>query len=285
MGTLPLISVVIPTYNRADCLERSIRSVLTQTFHDFELIVVDDGSTDETPAILRKFAHALRPLFQPHRGVSAARNRGIREARGRLLAFLDSDDEWLPEKLSRQVALFNPERPLFICHTNEIWMRNGTLVPQKAIHRKQGGAFFPRALARCLISPSSVMLSRELLDQVGWFDESLPAAEDYDLWLRITAFHEVMFVPEPLIIKYGDREDQLSRIIPAIDRFRIRAIEKILADPRLRPDYRAAAVREIIRKCRIVAHGCTKRGKEQEAEAYRERARYYEEYLRGFEHV
>jgi hypothetical protein len=119
------------------------------------------------------------------------------------------------------------------------------------------------------------MISRDLLDCVGWFDEELPAAEDYDLWLRITAFHEVDFIEEPLVIKHGGSHDQLSRSVPAIDRFRIKAIIKILGDPRLSADYRRAAIRELIRKCEIVSLGCEKRGKSAEARHYLELAESY----------
>jgi glycosyltransferase involved in cell wall biosynthesis len=273
---VPLVSVIIPTYNRAHVLTRAVKSVLNETFRDFELIVVNDGSTDSTLAVLEKFDHKLRVVSQPNGGVSAARNTGIARAQGELLAFLDSDDEWMPDKLARQTAMIDPSKPFFICHTDELWLREGKQVPQKGIHRKQGGWFFERALERCLISPSSVMISRSLLDEVGMFDENLCAAEDYDLWLRITAFLPVDFVPEPLVVKHGDSPDQLSRTIPAIDRFRIAAIRKIIADPRLRPRYRRAAVQELIKKCAIVAVGAVKRGKTQEAEEYLELARSYE---------
>lgn len=270
---MPLVSVVIPTYNRVSVLERAIRSVLGQTFRDFELVVVDDGSTDATPELLARFDGKLRPVFQENRGVAAARNTGIGLSRGELLAFLDSDDEWLPHKLERQVALFDPTRKAFVCHTDEIWLRQGKRVLQKPTHRKQGGRFFERALERCLISPSSVMISRSLLDDVGWFDEELPAAEDYDLWLRVTAFHAVDFVPEQLVVKHGGAADQLSRTIPAIDRFRVRAMVKILANPELPRHYRACEESELIRKCGILAAGCVKRGKTAEAETYLELAR------------
>jgi len=244
---------------------------LAQTFPDFEVIVVDDGSSDPTEDVVSQFGECLQLVRQENRGVSAARNAGIKRSCGDLIAFLDSDDEWLPAKLEKQAALFAGGD--FICHTEEMWYRNGKHVPQKKIHRKQGGWFFERALERCLISPSSVMMSRSLLDRVGWFDEDLPAAEDYDLWLRITAFHEVSFVPEPLVIKHGGCDNQLSETTPAIDRYRIRAIEKILGSPDLSARYRLAARRELVRKCGIVAAGSEKRGKTQEAEAYRELAR------------
>ena len=273
---MPLVSAIIPTYNRAHVLERAINSVLAQTFTDFELIVVDDGSEDSTPDLLKTFQDRLMGIHQEHAGVSAARNTGIRYSGGQLLAFLDSDDEWHPDKLNRQVRKYNEEKPFFICHTDETWMRDGKEVRQKKIHAKQGGWFFQRALERCLISPSSAIIARSLLDRIGYFDESLPAAEDYDLWLRITAYYEVEFIPERLTIKHGGSCDQLSETIPAIDRFRIQAILKILGDPGLKSEYRQAATRELIRKCRIVALGCKKKGKIQEAEHYIELAREYD---------
>jgi glycosyltransferase involved in cell wall biosynthesis len=269
---MPLVSVIIPTFNRRSVLERAICSVLAQTFRDFELIVVDDGSTDGTTGLLEDFDSRLMRLYQENRGVASSRNLGIKQSRGELVAFLDSDDEWLPEKLSRQVERFDPSRPYFVCHTDEIWMRGEQVVSQKSIHRKQGGRFFERALERCLISPSSVMLSRTLLDKVGWFDEALPAAEDYDLWLRVTASYDVDFVPERLVIKHGGRHDQLSLKIPAIDRFRVQAIGKMLEGSELSPAYREAAVRELVKKCGIVASGCRKRGNDQEAQYYLELA-------------
>ena len=269
---MPLVSVVIPVHNRAGLVTRAVYSVLGQSFRDFELIVVDDGSDDDTAEVLGNFDDKITVLCQSNRGVSAARNLGIRHAKGELVAFLDSDDEWLPQKLERQLAYFDPVDPCFVCHTDEIWIRNGHEVPQKKQHRKQGGRFFERALRLCLISPSSVIISRELLDSVGWFDEALQAAEDYDLWLRVTAFHNVHFVPEPLVVKHGGHEGQLSHTIPAIDRFRVRAIVNILGNPDLIPEYRHAAETELARKCRILALGCEKRGKLLEAQYYRELA-------------
>ncbi len=269
------MSVVIPTYNRGDVVRRAIDSVLQQDFKDFEVIVVDDGSTDNTYHVLEAYEKRIRCVFQDHAGVSAARNRGIRLANGELIAFLDSDDEWLPCKLTRQVERRSRGKTYFICHTDEIWMRQGRPVPQKIIHRKQGGHFFKRALERCLISPSSAMISSSLLEKVGVFDENLPAAEDYDLWLRVTAFHEVDFVPEALVIKHGGRSDQLSATTVAIDQYRIRAILKILSNPDLPPRYRESAVNELRRKCGIVAQGCRKRGKEEEANAYEQLAEAY----------
>ena len=215
---MPLISVIIPTFNRVDVLYRSIYSVLRQTYHDIEIIVVDDGSTDPTRDLVLSIVDD-RTMYvqQKHSGVSAARNTGISASSGKLIAFLDSDDEWRPDKLERQLELYDGN-DYFVCHTDELWLRDGQVVNQKNFHKKQGGCFFERALDRCLISPSSVLISRSLLDKAGCFDENLPAAEDYDLWLRITAFYPVTFVDKPLVIKHGGRMDQLSVTTQAIDR-------------------------------------------------------------------
>ena len=255
---MPLISVIIPTFNRVDVLYRSIHSVLHQTYRDIEIIVVDDGSTDATPDLVLSIVDD-RTMYvrQKHLGVSAARNRGISASSGKLIAFLDSDDEWRSDKLEKQLELYGGNND-FICHTDELWLKDDQAVNQKNIHKKQGGCFFERALERCLISPSSVLISRSLLDKVGYFDENLLAAEDYDLWLRITAFYPVTFVDQPLVIKYGGRLDQLSVTTQAIDRYRIEAILNILRNPDLRPDYRVAAVGKLTEKCEILAKGLEK---------------------------
>lgn len=276
---MPLLSIVVPTFNRSDVIKRAINSVLQQDFTDYEIIVVDDGSTDNTQEVLEAYETRIKTVFQEHKGVSAARNLGIALSRGELVAFLDSDDEWLPCKLSKQVALWNARKTPFVCHTDEIWMRGCHTIPQKAIHRKQGGRFFERALERCLISPSSAMINASLLEELGGFDESLPAAEDYDLWLRVTALYYVDFVPEPLVVKHGGRGDQLSVTTVAIDRYRIQAIVKLLSNQDLPERYRQAALKELIRKCRIVANGARKRGREEEALYYDRLAESYQEYI------
>ncbi len=274
MQSFPLVSVVIPTYNRANVVSRAIRSVLSQTYKPLELIVVDDGSDDETATALAGFS-GIKTIRQKNRGVSAARNAGIVNSHGELVAFLDSDDEWRPEKLEKQISLYTPQRPLFICHSDESWMRGEKTVNQKDIHRKQGGFFFKRAVERCLISPSAVIMARALLDIVGLFDEELEAAEDYDMWLRVTSSHEVDFVDEKLVIKWAGQANQLSVITPAIDRFRVMALQKILKKPELPADYVCAARDMLIQKSVILANGFRKRGNPVEAEFYDELAREY----------
>jgi glycosyltransferase involved in cell wall biosynthesis len=274
---MPRVSVIIPTFNRETLVAEAVRSVLDQTYCDFELIVVDDGSTDGTAQALappRSMAgDRLRYIAQEHRGPSAARNAALRIATGELIAFLDSDDLWRPRKLERQVAFLDAHPALALCHTDEIWIRSGRRVNPRERHRKSGGYIFPRALELCIISPSAAMLRRSLIQDVAFpggalFDESLPACEDYDLWLRITWKYEVGFLPEPLTVKRGGRPDQLSSAVEALDRFRIRAIENLLRRNVLSPEQTALAIAELKRKCDIYAAGCRKRGKIAEAEYY-----------------
>ena len=266
---MPRVSVIIPTYNRAAAVKEAVASVLAQTCRDFELLVVDDGSTDGTPAALARFGEEIRVLrSHRRRGVSAARNAGIAAAQGEWLAFLDSDDLWLPEKLERQMAFTEAHPQLLISQTEETWVRRGLKVNRPRSHRKEGGRIFLRSLERCLVSPSAVVLHRRLLEDHGGFDEELPAAEDYDLWLRLSWRHDVGLLPEPLIIKRGGHADQLSRQW-GLDRWRIRALQKILAEPELPEPYRHAARRMLEKKCAIYAQGCEKRGKAAEARHYR----------------
>jgi len=260
------VSVVIPTFNRAGVVVRAIDSVLSQTRPPDELVVVDDGSTDETAARLRAEFPRVRLIRQANRGVSAARNAGVRATTGEWIALLDSDDEWLPNKLERQLAGIDDETML--CHTDEIWIRRGRRVNPMKKHKKLGGRIFMHCLPRCAISPSSALLRRRLFDTVGFFDEDLPACEDYDFWLRVTARFPVLFVDEPLIVKHGGHDDQLSRRYWGMDRFRIVALEKILATDALGPGDRSAAASMLARKIAIYAAGARKRGKLAEARAY-----------------
>lgn len=261
------VSVVIPTHDRAHLLPRALDSVLRQTLPPAEILVIDDGSEDETRELLSRDYRTVRRIPQEHRGVSAARNRGIRQAGGSLIAFLDSDDAWEPEKLERQLAAMSRQPALPLCHTDEIWIRRGRRVNPMKKHRKSGGWIFERCLPLCVISPSSVVIERALLDEVGLFNEELPACEDYDLWLRVTARHPVLFVDEPLVIKYGGHDDQLSKRHWGMDRFRIRAIEDLLATGTL-DEQQTHAAREMLReKVAIYAAGARKRGKLAEASA------------------
>jgi len=272
--TKPQVSVIIPTYNRGWIIKEAIDSVLAQDYTEFELIVVDDGSTDHTSDVLDSYGDDIKVLFQKNKGVSAARNLGIAEASGKFIAFLDSDDLWLPQKLALQIEFINQTPDALICQTEEVWIRNGLRVNPKKRHKKPSGMIFKPSLELCLVSPSAVMIQRSLLDRVGGFDETLPACEDYDLWLRISCRFPVHLIDAALIIKRGGHDDQLSRGA-GLDKFRIKAIEKIIKSGILSDDQYRAAVKTLKKKCDIYVAGCRKRGREEEARFYKKLADQY----------
>ena len=262
------ISVIVPTYNRALSLGRALGSVIAQTLAPREIIVVDDGSSDATAEMVHHSFPDVRYCYQRHAGVSAARNRGVRAANGAWIAFLDSDDAWVPAKLQHQADALRIDSGYRLIHCDETWLKNGRRLAQKSKHRKHGGWIFERCLPLCAISPSCVLLRRSLFDEVGYFDESLPACEDYDLWLRITAREPVLFVAEALVIKHGGHADQLSRRIPALDRFRIKALLKLLESNTLSRTQSQAALATLAHKLDIYINGARKRGRERDAAHY-----------------
>ncbi|RKY89923.1 glycosyltransferase family 2 protein [candidate division KSB1 bacterium] len=265
---MPDVSVIIPTYNRTDLVCNAVDSVLAQTFSNYELIVVDDGSTDGTEKKLRKYSGKLKYIYQNNRGVSSARNRGIRESSSEYICFLDSDDLWKKRKLEIQFDEMKKNPEFHISYTDEIWIRNGLRVNPRKKHKKFSGDLFEKSLEMCIISASSVMIKREIFDKVGYFDENLEVCEDYDLWLRISKDYPVHFIDKPLIIKYGGHKDQLSHKYWGNDRFRVYSIEKLLKNESLEPRQKNLAVKELIRKCEILVNGFKKRKKYKEAEYY-----------------
>ena len=257
-ATLPLFSVIIPVYNREDFIARAIESVLAQSCKDFELIVVDDGSTDNTPKIIQQYP--LHYIRQPNRGVSAARNRGIKAAQGKIIALLDSDDEWREDHLSTHKEFFTKYPEYMIHQTDEIWIRNGKFLNKKKIHQKKEGYIFYDSLHLCLISPSAVAIKRELFSEVGLFREDFVVCEDYELWLRITRKYPVGFTPKATVIKYGGHEDQLSQRFYAMDRWRVKAMLPFCDDER---------VREVaLKKCEILLKGAKKHNNKEILEEF-----------------
>ena len=259
MSMNPKISVIIPTYNRAWALQRSLDSVLAQTFEDFELLIVDDGSTDGTQELLQTFDDSrICVITTQNQGVSCARNTAIERVRGEWIAFLDSDDQWLPHKLALQWERLQQHPQLQVIHGEEIWFRRGVRVNPRRRHAKSGGWIFAQCLPLCLISPSAVMIHRKVFERVGCFDPQMTVCEDYDLWLRITPFYEVGFITDPIINKYGGHSDQLSGRYPAMDAFRVKAIQKILQCD-IGGYYRELAQKTLQEKARILLQGYRKR--------------------------
>tara|TARA_Y100000588_G_scaffold390903_1_gene497812 strand:- start:98335 stop:99192 length:858 start_codon:yes stop_codon:yes gene_type:complete len=253
------ISVILPTYNRKYTLQRSIDSILNQTYRPSEIIIIDDGSSDGSFEWIESDYPNIRLIKQSNSGVSSARNKGIKNSKGQWIALLDSDDEWLPDKLEKQVQSLKEYSEYLFCHTNEIWIRRGVRVNQGKKHQKYGGYIFDKCLDICRISPSSSLFHKSILEDVGLFDESLRVCEDYDLWLRITAKYPILFLDELLIKKYGGHKDQLSRAPEGIEQYRIQSLEKILVSSFLTESQLYSAKVMLLKKLSILSNGLKKR--------------------------
>ncbi|WPD22160.1 MAG: glycosyltransferase family A protein [Candidatus Electrothrix scaldis] len=268
-----MISVIIPTYNRADFIEQALESILNQSLPCGEILVVDDGSTDATRDIVLEISQGaqvpIRYLYQENKGASAARNQGIAAARSDLLCFLDSDDRWAPRKLELQLKAMEQEPHYLISHTRETWYRQGKQVNQKKKHAPPHGEIFNRSLRMCVVGMSTVMIRRELFSRYGLFDEDMLCCEDYDLWLRVSRKEPFLLVDDALTLKDGGRPDQLSAIHRlGMDTWRIRSLCQLLKNGQLTTEQHEHTFQELERKCRIYGKGCIKHGREEEGEEY-----------------
>ena len=267
------ISVIIPTHNRKIFLERALISVVRQTLSCDEIIVIDDGSTDGTKIFIETFKQSCKiPVhyfFQKNTGPASARNNGITRAQFDYIAFLDSDDHWMKNKLKLQWAsLFaNPE--IFISHTKEKWLRRGIHLNQKKIHQPGNGDIFRHCLQLCAVGMSTVMVKKKLFDEVGLFNDKLRCCEDYDLWLRTASRYRFLLIDTALTVKEGGREDQVSyeyRI--GMDKLRISAIVDLLRREYLVGERLNWALEELEKKCHVYGNGCIKHGRFEEGERY-----------------
>ncbi|WP_299982652.1 glycosyltransferase [Desulfobacula sp.] len=261
------VSVILPTYNRAWTLKDAVDSVLSQDYPNMELVIIDDGSEDNTRELLEAYKNEIVILTQKNSGVSAARNAGIKKSRGGFIALLDSDDAWDKRKISCQVEFFKHHPEALICQTEEIWIRNGKRVNPKAKHKKPSGMIFEPSLNLCLVSPSAVMMKKELFDMKGYFNEDFTVCEDYDFWLRLSSTIPVFLIDKPYTIKRGGHKDQLSRL-HSQDKFRIRSLMNLLESNSLTQDQAEKAKKVLKKKCIIYGNGCIKRGKREEGEYY-----------------
>ena len=276
----PLVSVIIPVHNRPDLLKEAVLSVASQGFRDFELIVVDDCSDANPEPFLRAIAEkagiAIKILrLETRSGMPGyVRNRGVGAAEADLIAFLDSDDLWLPEKLEKQYYLMRGAAgstgEISISHTREKWLRNGREISQASQKHRREGDIFADALWKCIIGPSTVMMEKKLFERYGGFREDIEVAEDYELWLKVTAENRVSYLDEPLTVKRAGGWEQLSEKYGQIEIFRIEALKGLLGAGFFRemPERKAAAEAVFREKCLIYASGCRKRGRTGEAESY-----------------
>lgn len=215
----PTVSVVLPTYNRADVLERAIESVLAQSYSDFELVVVDDGSTDDTAAVVEAFDDARVTLVEhaDNEGANAARNTGIDESAGEYVAFQDSDDEWHPEKLRKQMDVFeNAPASVGVVYTGfrRLHGDDATYHPGPGVDPKEG-AVRKSILGQNFVTTQAAVVRRACFDEVGGFDERLPRFQDWELWIRVSREYEFRLVDEPLVTAY-DRPDSISNDLEAL---------------------------------------------------------------------
>jgi len=274
------ISVVIPTYNRKELLEKAIISVLQQTHSPDEIIVVDDFSSDGTEEMVKaKFSHIRYIRLEKHLGVAAARNRGIKEASFEWISFLDSDDQWVSNKIEEQMKYIKRKPYYKICHTDEIWIKNNIRINQGKKHQKYEGWFFIPSLWMCLISPSSVIIHKSVFDSVGYFDEDFSVVEDYELWLRVTSRYPVGYVDKKLTVKFGGHDDQLSKTINGIEKYRLLAIEKLIKNRWVNGFYLEKAFETYFKKYLIYLNGCLKRGNFAEAETIMKRKKELEKFI------
>ena len=271
------ISVVIPSYNRREFLKRSIDSAINQTKKPLEIIVVDDGSTDGTETMIKSDYDFVKFIKQKNKGVSAARNIGIKVSIGEWICFLDSDDEWKKDKLEKQINAMKSNPGYKFFHSNEIWIKNGLRINQKKKHKKYGGDIFDKCLDMCRISPSSVMIDKTVFDEVGNFNEDLVVCEDYELWLRICDKYRVFFIDEPLIIKYGGHQGQLSYSIESIENHRIKALEYLILENLNRKNKRHA-IQMLLSKLNIYLKGLVKRRKNDEIAVYEEKIKVWNKF-------
>ncbi len=269
-----MISVIVPAFNRASFLLEAIHSVFDQDCFKnptsalpFELLVIDDGSTDHTEEAVKSLGKEIKYVFQEHRGVSAARNQGIKLSSGDFIAFLDSDDLWLKNKITAQMSFMQAYPKAMVCYTEEIWVRNGVLVNARRKHKKYSGWIFDRVLPLCLLSLSSALFRREVFETVGDFDEELPACEDYDFGIRLAHRFPIHLIDQPLIIKRGGHADQLSKKYWGMDRFRVYALEKALRLD-LSSEQKKSVEQELVKKCQILVKGFQKRDKHEEVQKY-----------------
>lgn len=222
MKNNPLISVIIPTFNGEKYLEGALQSVFRQTYQQFEIIVVDDGSlTDASAKICDKFRERLTYFLQENKGLSAARNAGIRRSRGDYIAFIDDDDIWLPEKLEKLVRYDDALRTKgitsgLIYSGYQAMLENGEDLC-KVLYRVEGPCYLPLLFVNLVGPPSAVLISRSVLDQVGLFDENLRAAEDWDLWLRVARRYPIYSLNE-FLVRYRFRTNSLSKSAPVMEK-------------------------------------------------------------------
>ena len=256
------ITAIIPTFNRRDFIIHAIKSIQNQTISVNEIIVIDDGSSDKTYDQIKNLN--IKYIYQKNKGVSCARNTAIKEAKNNWIAFLDSDDTWNNTKIQEQINYHKQHPNILLSHTNELWIRNEKIINQKAHHKKPHGFCFLDNISSCKIGISTLLIHKNVFNNIGLFDEHLKVCEDYDLWLRISKIYEIGYINKKLTTKYAGHKNQLSFSTFAIDIYRIQALEK-----HINTNYKEIIKKEIIKKCKILLAGAKKHNNKDILEKYK----------------
>ncbi|MCB0391222.1 MAG: glycosyltransferase [Bdellovibrionales bacterium] len=256
------VSIVLPTYNRKSTLARAIKSILQQTHSSWELLIIDDGSTDNSMELLDSIEDSrVHWLTLPsNKGVSTARNKGIEQSKYDWIALIDSDDEWLPNKLEEQINFIERHPSYQFVHCDEIWIRRGQRVNPHKKHAKHGGRIYEHCLPLCCVSPSASLIHKKLFLEEGFFKEDYPVCEDYDLWLRFFSKYEAGYLNKLLLKKYGGHSDQLSNKYFAMDYWRVKALHENLELNKeflTLSEYNLTVI-EILKKTKILLKGFEK---------------------------
>ena len=234
---MPKVSVVIPAFNCAAFLPETLESVFAQTYSDLEVIVVDDGSTDKTPSVIAPYSDRILYIRQQNKGLPAARNAGIRVARGELIALLDADDSWLAEKLAKQLPRFSDREVGIVYSDFSVKYFDGRFQPSYLVNRPLAseGHILENYIQSRFLFPSTMVFRRECLEEYGNFDEEMLACEDIELFARICSRWKVALVNEPLVIRYEGSHNITSNQ-NKINRYTILALQKVLSKEPGLPD-------------------------------------------------
>lgn len=270
-----LVSVIIPVHNRPVLVKRALSSVVNQSFKNLELIVVDDGSTDSTPLEVEKSYPDVKLIKTLHRGVSAARNAGIKVSSGEYVAFLDSDDAWEKDKLKHQVDYLKTHENTMWVHTDERWIRNGEEVSKPLRYKKCGGDVFFNLLELTMIGASTVMVRADFFKEAGLFDEEMVVCEDNDLWLRMALLSPAGYIDAKLAGKYAGHDGQLSRTVLHQDTYRVKSFAKLLRGGRLSKVQRGAVLEVLKKKLGYIISALERKELYSEACEYRELAKEF----------
>ena len=278
---MPIVSIILPSYKKAQYISHAIESILGQSFSDWELIVIDDGLAFDTRQLIAGYAQKDKRIIvisnPKNLGIQKSLNKGLAMAKGKYIARIDDDDQWIDgDKLKKQVAFLDADEDYVLVGTNAVICDENLIDLQTYSMPGSDLEIRNRILFKNCFLHSSVMIRKSVLDKIGGYVESKKVrnVEDYDLWLRIGLYYPVHLIDRPLTIKRGGHDDQLSRN-PGLDQYRIQSIVNILDNHQLNSQACRTAVDVLVKKCRIYANGCARRGRTAESDYYRELAERY----------